>query len=140
MQLMPATAREIALERGIPPPSQPELYDPAVNIRYGVFYLAKLVREFNGDFFPAICAYNAGSGPVRSWWRKKPPERPRDVVWLSTFNPDQPPHPVLLLSGDGLYLEASPASGVALAELARRGNREILEVRRNLPPERASTP
>jgi soluble lytic murein transglycosylase len=72
MQLMPNTAVEIARERGIEPPSRADLFRPDINIRYGTYYLAQRVRDFKGDWFPAICSYNAGLGPVRQWWSQKP--------------------------------------------------------------------
>ncbi len=73
MQLMPGTALDIADERGLPPPTRSELFDPTTNIRYGTFYLGKLVERFQGDWFPAICSYNAGAGAVRRWWDQRPP-------------------------------------------------------------------
>jgi len=72
MQLMPDTAAQIARERGIEPPSRAELFRPDINIRYGTYYLAQRVRDFKGDWFPAICSYNAGLGPVRQWWSQRP--------------------------------------------------------------------
>jgi soluble lytic murein transglycosylase len=72
MQLMPDTAAQIARERGIEPPSREQLFRPDVNIRYGTYYLAQRVRDFRGDWFPAICSYNAGLGPVRQWWGQRP--------------------------------------------------------------------
>jgi soluble lytic murein transglycosylase len=78
MQLMPDTAAQIARERNLAPPTRADLFRPDVNIRYGTYYLAARVKDFRGDWFPAICSYNAGVGPVRSWWNKKPPEQPID--------------------------------------------------------------
>jgi soluble lytic murein transglycosylase-like protein len=59
MQLMPATALEIAQELGetyIP-------YDPQQNIRFGTYYLQKQLDRF-GDLRLALAAYNAGPGWV----------------------------------------------------------------------------
>jgi soluble lytic murein transglycosylase len=78
MQLMPSTAAEIARERGSEPPSRADLFRPDINIRYGTYYLAQRVRDFKGDWFPAICSYNAGVGPVRRWWNEKPAGQPMD--------------------------------------------------------------
>lgn len=38
------------------------LYDPATNIRYGVAFLAQLVRSKGGDLWAAVSAYNNGNG------------------------------------------------------------------------------
>jgi soluble lytic murein transglycosylase len=67
MQIMPDTAPLIAKELGLPAPTQSDLYDPILNIRYGVQYLYSRVQEFEGDFTAAVCSYNAGVGPVRRW-------------------------------------------------------------------------
>jgi soluble lytic murein transglycosylase len=55
MQLMPATARLLAVS---------EPFDPEQNIRGGVAYLRKMVDEF-GSVELALAAYNAGPGAVR---------------------------------------------------------------------------
>lgn len=43
-----------------------ELYDPAINIRCGVFLLSLLFEEF-GNEQTVIAAYNAGIGNVEGW-------------------------------------------------------------------------
>jgi soluble lytic murein transglycosylase len=67
MQLMPETALTIAAELGVPAPTEADLYDPACNIRLGVYYLNKRIEDFGGDFVRALCSYNAGVEPVRRW-------------------------------------------------------------------------
>lgn len=42
------------------------LYDPAVNIRYGV-YILSLLRERFADTETLLAAYNAGAGRVEQW-------------------------------------------------------------------------
>ena len=42
----------------------------ALNIRYGVWYLAELEREFGGNDILALAAYNAGRGNVRDWMER----------------------------------------------------------------------
>ena len=69
MQLMPATAEWIARQMG-EPFTEEYLYDPALNIRYGVWYLAELEREFGGNDILALAAYNAGRGNVRDWMER----------------------------------------------------------------------
>lgn len=41
-------------------------FDHQANIDYGVEYLAKLLRQFNGNTTRAIAAYNAGPNKVRT--------------------------------------------------------------------------
>jgi soluble lytic murein transglycosylase-like protein len=65
MQLMPATARDIATERGMPMHVDARLYDPAYNIDLGAYYIARQMRRFwNGDALESVTraagAYNGG--------------------------------------------------------------------------------
>ncbi len=65
MQLMPATYREIAGRLG-EDCDESLIFDPAQNLRYGVYYLSYLYRYF-GDYYTALAAYNAGIGRVSGW-------------------------------------------------------------------------
>lgn len=67
MQLMPDTARIIALRRGLAFGDGDLLDDPAPNLEIGAFYLASLLAEFS-DPRLAAAAYNAGPVRVREWW------------------------------------------------------------------------
>lgn len=58
MQLMPGTADLMGVD---------DAWDPHQNIQGGVKYLAKMLREFNGDKQLALAAYNAGPGAVRKY-------------------------------------------------------------------------
>ena len=85
MQLMPQTAEWIARQLG-EPFTEDYLYDPALNIRYGVWYLAELEREFRGNDILALAAYNAGRGNVRDWMDRG--------HWTDTFDEiDAIPYP-----------------------------------------------
>ena len=77
MQLMPQTAAWIARQLG-ESFTKDDLYDPAFNIRYGVWYLAELEREFGGNDILALAAYNAGRVNVRDWMER--------WHWNNTFN------------------------------------------------------
>ena len=68
MQLMPATAREIALRRGIQLDDN-RLNSPEVNIELGTYYLRQMIRRFKGNLFLAAAAYNAGPTTARKWRR-----------------------------------------------------------------------
>lgn len=66
MQLIAPTAERVAKELGI----NPETVDrkvPATNIELGVFYLARLLRTFDGNVVLASAGYNAGPGAVSRW-------------------------------------------------------------------------
>lgn len=78
MQLMPGTAVWIARKIGQPLPSGTTqsaaiavaLADPQINIRLGSWYMAYLLRMFNGDLPEAVAAYNAGPNRVQGWLRQ----------------------------------------------------------------------
>ena len=62
MQIMPATARFIAQCMG----EEPNVYDPADNVRMGAWYLAYLTEKFPSVTL-RLAAYNAGEGTVLRW-------------------------------------------------------------------------
>ena len=43
------------------------IYNEEVNIEIGCKYLASLIENYNGNYYLAICAYNAGIGNVNKW-------------------------------------------------------------------------
>ncbi|MBI2553035.1 MAG: transglycosylase SLT domain-containing protein [Candidatus Rokubacteria bacterium] len=67
MQLMPDTARGLALRRGLAFGDGEFLDEPAPNLQLGATYLALLLAEFP-DPRLAAAAYNAGPARVREWW------------------------------------------------------------------------
>ena len=66
MQLLPDTAKGIALHTGGARFRVEDLYDPEINVRYGSFYLRRLLRKY-GDTRLALAAYNAGQANVDRW-------------------------------------------------------------------------
>ncbi|MEE8394482.1 MAG: lytic transglycosylase domain-containing protein [bacterium] len=66
MQLMPATARQVARRNGIPFREE-GLEEPEVNITLGTLYLKKVLKRFDWSPVHAAAAYNAGPNAVRRW-------------------------------------------------------------------------
>ena len=62
MQLMPATARELAKSLG----ERSRPYDAGFNIRAGSLYLARMIKRF-GDVKLGLAAYHGGPGHVIKW-------------------------------------------------------------------------
>lgn len=67
MQLMPATAAEVARRIGDGGTGAPSLGDPAENMRLGTTFLAGLLARFDGSLPLAVAAYNAGPNRVAEW-------------------------------------------------------------------------
>lgn len=66
MQLTPSTAKGIAVRTGGTAFRVSDLTDPAINIRYGSWYLHDLYEKY-GSLHLALAAYNAGQGNVDRW-------------------------------------------------------------------------
>jgi soluble lytic murein transglycosylase len=69
MQLLPDTAKGIALHTGGSRFRVEDLYNPEINVRYGAWYLRHLLRKYR-DERTALAAYNAGQDNVDRWRRQ----------------------------------------------------------------------
>ncbi len=67
MQLLPATARQVAREHEMKRPSDDDLGDPATNIALGTGYLEMMMEKFGHNMTLSTAAYNAGPGAVSKW-------------------------------------------------------------------------
>ena len=66
MQLLPDTAKGIAIRTGGKRFVVSDLYVPELNVRYGAWYLRHLLDRY-GDERTALAAYNAGQANVDRW-------------------------------------------------------------------------
>ncbi len=88
MQLMPATAAQVAGQNGLSYDSEKLTGDPLYNATLGTDYLARLLRQFNGSYVLAAAAYNAGPGRVREWLATYGDPRTAEVdavEWIETI-------------------------------------------------------
>ena len=69
MQLMPATASDIANKLQLPFSTDRLAEDGTYNVLLGRAYLETLIDDFGGSYALAIAGYNAGPGRVRQWLR-----------------------------------------------------------------------
>lgn len=67
MQILPETADQIADESGGVAFTTEDLEDPAINVRYGSYYLRQALDAYDGDVRAAVASYNAGMGAVGEW-------------------------------------------------------------------------
>lgn len=84
MQLMPGTARKVALDEEQPAPSRDQVFDPQTNINLGSRYLSDMLGRFNGNRILALAAYNAGPGRIPQWLPAPGDTRPMDV-WIESI-------------------------------------------------------
>jgi soluble lytic murein transglycosylase len=68
MQLLPETAKGIAVRTGGRRFVVDDLLDPEINVRYGSWYLRHLLDRYD-DTETALAAYHAGQGNVDRWRR-----------------------------------------------------------------------
>ena len=67
MQITPATAKEIERLSGGTTFTMGDLSNPELNIRYGTYYLRRLLDRYGGNEVAALAAYNAGPGNADKW-------------------------------------------------------------------------
>ncbi|WP_447969337.1 lytic transglycosylase domain-containing protein [Nitrospira sp. M1] len=80
MQLMPATAKKVASQLGVPSPQKDDLFDAKTNIQLGTTYVGQLLAQFNGNLVHTVAAYNAGPHVVRRWIAQDPQADPDEFV------------------------------------------------------------
>ena len=113
-QLMPATAADIARKLKM---TDYSLTDPEINIRFGAYYLAEMIRRSDNRIMPACFAYNAGISRVRGW-QKKAQGLPEDLFLESLEYAETRDYGRKLLSAaavyGALYYEEEPEDIVRL--------------------------
>jgi soluble lytic murein transglycosylase len=92
MQLIPPTAREVAKNLRLKNLEIPEdLFQVRTNVRFGTYYLGRMLRFSNGHVPIALAAYNAGLGRIGRWLESRPAlqglrevrsSSPDDEVWI----------------------------------------------------------
>ncbi|MGE0260926.1 MAG: transglycosylase SLT domain-containing protein [Alphaproteobacteria bacterium] len=82
MQLMPATAAQVAKKLELPF-SLPRLSsDGLYNMMLGRSYIEAMIDDFGGSYPLAIAAYNAGPGRIRQWVRDFGDPRGHDLTMV----------------------------------------------------------
>lgn len=99
MQLIPPTAREMAVELKMGEFSVPDdLFNPVKNVRVGSYYLSKLLHKFQGHIPLALASYNAGPTKVERWLKARPglnnlpqlrSSDPDDELWIDELPWDE---------------------------------------------------
>ncbi|MCB9138972.1 MAG: transglycosylase SLT domain-containing protein [Caldilineaceae bacterium] len=66
-QIIPDTGQWVATQLGYPNYSNDLIYRPAINLKFGAYYLAWVRDYLEGDLIGALVGYNAGPGNAKSW-------------------------------------------------------------------------
>lgn len=84
MQIMPATAKQVAQKKRKNFSVQKLNSNPDFNVELGSTYFADLLKRFNGSYILAIAAYNAGPTNVNRWLRSigRPQEDIDPIDWI----------------------------------------------------------
>ena len=67
MQVMPATADQLAHELKLNYQDADDLYVQDINLTMGAVYFSRQLKAFQGNLVLALAAYNAGPAKVRAW-------------------------------------------------------------------------
>src|SRR5262249_24672907 len=92
LQLMPATAREVAARLGLAYSPERLGADPSYNATLGAAFLGSLLSQFNGSYAMSFAAYNAGAGRVQEWTKTFGDPRRSDaemVDWIEQIPFDE---------------------------------------------------
>jgi soluble lytic murein transglycosylase len=82
MQLMPATAAEMARKLGLPVSVSALSDDPMYNLTVGNAYFMRLLNAYHGSYPLAVAAYNAGPGRVNQWLASRGDPRQGELDWV----------------------------------------------------------
>lgn len=66
-QVKPATGRALARRVGVRRFSNRSLFQPAVNLKLGAYYLRALLDQWGGQWEQTLASYNAGKSRVDEW-------------------------------------------------------------------------
>ena len=74
MQLLPSIGRRLASSMGLGRITTSRLYNPQINIKLGVKFLANNLSKYNGNIALAISSYNADPRNLPAWLERSHPK------------------------------------------------------------------
>jgi soluble lytic murein transglycosylase len=87
MQLMPATAKEVAKQLKMKSPNRNVLMQPKINVQLGSKYLRSMLDRYDNQQVLATASYNAGPHRVKRWLPLN--EKMSADVWVDTIPYDE---------------------------------------------------
>ena len=128
MQIMPATAKEVARDHAYPFALSRLTEDPVYSAQLGSAFLSDLLARFGGSYVLTIAAYNAGPGRVGRWIEEfGDPRSPQidPINWVETIPFDETRNYVQRVLENiqvyRMFLAGQPTP-IKLAEDLARGN------------------
>jgi soluble lytic murein transglycosylase len=79
MQVMPATGRRLARDKGLHY-RRAALHDPHTSLDFGTHYLRKMSDRYDGSVEKVLAAYNAGPERVDAWTTARPGLSPEEFL------------------------------------------------------------
>ena len=95
MQMIPPTAKDTAKELNFKNLILPDdLFDPRTNMKFCVFYLSKVIQEFEGNIPAGLAAYNAGPTRLKKWMKSRklalvPSSDAKEEMWFDELPWDE---------------------------------------------------
>ncbi|EFK95290.1 protein containing Lytic transglycosylase-like, catalytic domain [sediment metagenome] len=71
MQIIPETGHNLFTVLHWRNFDRKKLFDPEINIQLGIIYLSRLLKEYKGNIYYTLCAYNAGPQALKKWTRHR---------------------------------------------------------------------
>jgi soluble lytic murein transglycosylase len=85
MQVLPSIGRRLSRSLGLGKLTRQQLFNPEVNLKLGVKFLATNLAKYNGNIALAISCYNADSRNLPSWIERSKPENRNGEFDLDLF-------------------------------------------------------
>jgi soluble lytic murein transglycosylase len=79
-QVEPATGRALARRAGIKRFTNRSLFQPAINLKLGAYYLRALLDQWGGKWEETLASYNAGKSRVNDWIAWNQYQEPAEFV------------------------------------------------------------
>jgi len=86
IQVEPATGRALARRAGIRRFSNRSLFQPAINLKLGAYYLRGLLDQWGGKWEQTLASYNAGKSRVIEWIAWNQYQEPAEFVESIPFS------------------------------------------------------
>ncbi|MCU0242981.1 MAG: lytic transglycosylase domain-containing protein, partial [Vicinamibacteria bacterium] len=111
MQVIPPTGRQIARAKGVRY-RRDALYDPAVSLDFGTFYLREVLDRFGQRPERALAAYNAGPHRVDRWTNGRPDMSAEEFIESIPFSETRH-YVAIILAAQAQYRRLYPALSVS---------------------------